>query len=158
MPYDGDDEDAALRARLAKLSGDLKGRAAANSAASEAARPRSDGMGSAMAMALRAGSEFVAAIIVGAGVGWAIDRALGTNPAFLIVFFMLGVAAGVFNVIRATSPKGASQNHDSPLSRANSPDKDGRRSAPGAEQNVLQTRRNASGRVPGAPDEADDED
>ena len=158
MPYDGDDEDAALRARLAKLSGDLMGRAAAISAASEAARPRSDGMGSAMAMGLRAGSEFVAAIIVGAGVGWAIDRALGTKPAFLIVFFMLGVVAGVFNVIRATSPKGAPQNRDSPLSRANSPDKDGRRSATGAEQNVLQTRRNASGRVPGAPDEADDED
>ena len=33
MPYDGDDEDAALRARLNKLSGDLKGRAAATAAA-----------------------------------------------------------------------------------------------------------------------------
>jgi F0F1-type ATP synthase assembly protein I len=29
---------------------------------------------------------------------------LGTKPAFLIVFFMLGVAAGVWNVIRVTSP------------------------------------------------------
>ncbi len=158
MPYDGDEENAALRARLAKLSGDLKGRAAANPPPSQGGQPGSDGMGSAMAMGLRAGSEFVAAIIVGAGIGWVIDRALGTKPAFLIVFFLLGVAAGVFNVIRATSPKGVPGNRDSPLSRADSPDKDGRRSATGAEQNVLHTRRNASGRTPGAPDEADDED
>ena len=70
MAYDGDDEDAALRARLNKLSGDLKGRAAANPPRPEGGQPGSDGMGSAMAMGLRAGSEFVAAIILGAGIGW----------------------------------------------------------------------------------------
>ena len=59
-----------------------------------------------MSLGLRAGSEFVSAVIVGLGIGWVLDRALGTNPAFLIVFFMLGVAAAVWNVIRLTSPKG----------------------------------------------------
>ena len=61
-----------------------------------------------MSLGLRAGSEFVSAVIVGLGIGWALDRALGTNPAFLIVFFMLGVAAAIWNVIRLTSPKRAS--------------------------------------------------
>lgn len=158
MPYDGDDEDAALRARLSKLSGDLKGRAAANPPRPEGGQPGADGMGSAMAMGLRAGSEFVAAIILGAGIGWVIDKGLGTNPAFLIVFFMLGVAAGVWNVIRATSPKGGSMNRNSPLSRADSPDKDVRRSAPGAGRDVLHTRPNASGGAAEAPIEADDDE
>ncbi len=158
MPYDGDDEDAALRARLAKLSGDLKGRAAANPPPSQGGQPGSDGMGSAMAMGLRAGSEFVAAIILGAGIGWVVDRALGTNPAFLIVFFMLGVAAGVWNVIRATSPKGVSFGRNSPLSPADPPDKDGRRSPPGAGQDVLHSKRRASDGAAEAPGGADDDE
>jgi ATP synthase protein I len=57
-----------------------------------------------MALGLRAASEFVAAIIVGGLIGWGLDAWLGTKPAFLIAFFFLGVAAGVVNVIRATSP------------------------------------------------------
>ena len=159
MPYEGDDEDAKLRARLSKLSGDLKGRTAPHAAAPESSAPRADGMGSAMAMGMRAGSEFVAAIIVGTGIGWVIDRALGTNPAFLIVFFMLGVAAGVWNVIRATSPKGAPANRNSPLSRPEPPDKDVRRSPPGAGRDVLHSKRGASDgatQTPGGDD--DDED
>ena len=43
------------------------------------------------------------AIIVGGLIGWRLDAWLGTKPAFLIAFFMLGVAAGVWNVIRVTS-------------------------------------------------------
>ena len=66
---------------------------------------KSDGSGSAMSLGLRAGSEFVSAVIIGLGIGWVLDRALHTNPAFLIVFFLIGVAAGIWNVIRLTSPK-----------------------------------------------------
>ena len=58
-----------------------------------------------MSLGLRAGSEFVSAVIIGLGIGWVLDRALRTNPAFLIVFFLIGVAAGMWNVIRLTSPK-----------------------------------------------------
>src|SRR5277367_2587583 len=47
------------------------------------------------------------AILVGGAIGWGLDWALKTKPAFTIVFFLLGVVAGVWNVIRATSPKGA---------------------------------------------------
>ncbi|MBV8107510.1 MAG: AtpZ/AtpI family protein [Hyphomicrobiales bacterium] len=158
MPYQGDDEDAKLRARLSKLSGDLKGRGAAPPPPPEGAQPRADGTGSAMAMGMRAGSEFVAAIIVGTGIGWVIDRALGTKPAFLIVFFMIGVAAGVWNVIRATSPKGGSSDRNSPLSRAEPPDKDLRRSPPGAGQDVLHSKRGASDGAAQAPGGVDDDE
>src|ERR1700733_5807580 len=92
-PGDPDDESAALRARLDRLKGDLKGRAP----------PRPSG--SAMSRGLRAGSEFVSAVILGLGIGWVLDRVLHTNPAFLIVFFLIGFAAGIWSVIRLTSPK-----------------------------------------------------
>jgi ATP synthase protein I len=130
------DDDAALRARLNRLSGELKGRVAPPPAPEPKPEPKPDGVGSAMSLGLRAGSEFVSAVIVGLGIGWVLDRALGTNPAFLIVFFLIGVAAGMWNVIRLTSPKAASSDRNSPLSRTDSPDKDVRRSASGAERDA----------------------
>ena len=104
-PGDPDDESAALRARLDRLSGELKGRAARTPAPAQKPEPKSSPAGSAMLLGLRAGSEFVSAVILGLGIGWVLDRALHTNPAFLIVFFLIGVAAGIWNVIRLTSPK-----------------------------------------------------
>jgi F0F1-type ATP synthase assembly protein I len=105
-PGDSDDESAALRARLDRLKGDLKGRAPPRPS-EPTPTPKTDASatGSAMSLGLRAGSEFVSAVILGLGIGWVLDRALHTNPAFLIVFFLIGVAAGIWNVIRLTSPK-----------------------------------------------------
>ncbi len=143
-PRDRDDA-AALRARLNRLSSELKGRTGPRPTAQPSVESKPGGMGSAMSLGLRAGSEFVSAVIVGAGIGWVLDRALGTNPAFLIVFFMIGVAAGTWNVIRLTSPKAGSFNRNSPLSRADSPDKDGRRSASNAERDASLGGRGAAG-------------
>jgi ATP synthase protein I len=101
------DDEPALRARLDALSGNLKAqRPVAPATRPDTPRP-ADNLTSGMSMGLRAGSEFVAAILVGGAIGWGLDWALKTRPAFTIVFFLLGVAAGVWNVIRATSPKGA---------------------------------------------------
>lgn len=55
-----------------------------------------------LALAIRAASELVAAVLVGGVIGWGFDWWLGTSPIFLLVFFLLGFAAGVLNVIRAT--------------------------------------------------------
>ena len=52
--------------------------------------------------ALRLSSEFIAAVIVGVALGWALDYWAGTSPWGLIVFLLLGFAAGVVNVMRAT--------------------------------------------------------
>ena len=48
----------------------------------------------AMALGLRIGIELVVAVVVGAGLGWAIDRWLGTQPWGMIVLFFLGIGGG----------------------------------------------------------------
>jgi ATP synthase protein I len=101
----GEDEDRLLRARLERLSGALQKQRKESLPRPDAQNGGDSGkFGSAMGLGLRVASEFAAAIVVGGLIGWLLDRGLGTKPAFMIVFFMLGVAAGVWNVIRATSP------------------------------------------------------
>ena len=51
--------------------------------------------------AMKLSSEFIAGIAVGAGLGWMIDRLAGTSPWGLVVFLLLGFAAGVLNVLRS---------------------------------------------------------
>lgn len=62
--------------------------------------PRSGGM-SGFGNALRLSSEFIAAILVGAGLGWFLDRVAGTSPWGLIILLFLGFGAGVLNVLRS---------------------------------------------------------
>jgi ATP synthase protein I len=62
---------------------------------------------SGMSRGLRLGSEFVAAILVGAGLGYFIDMFLPTRPWGLVVLLLLGFAAGVLNVVRATAQMNA---------------------------------------------------
>ncbi len=59
-------------------------------------------------MAYRVVTELVAGILIGAGFGWVLDWWLGTSPWLLIVFFLLGTAAGFMNVLRAGKQLGAS--------------------------------------------------
>jgi len=47
------------------------------------------------------GLSFVLAIVMGAGIGLGLDRWLGTSPWGFLVFFAMGVAAGILNVYRA---------------------------------------------------------
>jgi ATP synthase protein I len=56
---------------------------------------------SAMARGFKLSSELIAGVVVGALIGWGFDRLLSTSPFGLIVFFLLGFAAGVLNVIRS---------------------------------------------------------
>ena len=46
------------------------------------------------------GISFVLAIAIGAGFGWFLDKSFGTGPWMFLVFFALGVAAGILNVYR----------------------------------------------------------
>ena len=54
-----------------------------------------------MGAALRLSSEFIAGVLGGALIGWVIDEFAGTRPWGLIVFLLLGFAAGVLNVLRS---------------------------------------------------------
>jgi ATP synthase protein I len=55
---------------------------------------------SKLGIAFRLVTELMAAVIVGGAIGWGLDRILGTGPFLLIVMFMVGVAAGIFTVVR----------------------------------------------------------
>jgi ATP synthase protein I len=57
--------------------------------------------GSALGKALQLSVEMVAGVFAGGAIGWALDAWLGTSPLFLLVFLLLGIAAGFLNVIRA---------------------------------------------------------
>ena len=78
--------------RLKRLRG-ADPRAAEAGASQEGTRPRFGG-------GFQAGIELVAGIIGGLVLGWALDYWLGTRPLFLILFFLLGAAAGMLNAYR----------------------------------------------------------
>lgn len=70
--------------------------------------------GSAMGLAFRVGVELVAGVAVGAGIGYALDRWLGTTPWLMIVFFFLGAAGGMMNVYRAATGQGLAVGYRKP--------------------------------------------
>lgn len=55
---------------------------------------------SSLGMAFRIASDMIAGIAVGLGIGYELDRWTGYRPVFIIVFAMLGMAAGLRNVWR----------------------------------------------------------
>ena len=49
------------------------------------------------------GFSFVLAIVLGAWLGWVLDKRLGTTPWLFFLGFAMGLAAGVLNVYRTSS-------------------------------------------------------
>ena len=50
--------------------------------------------------AFKLGTELVAAVAVGSIIGFILDNWFGTKPLFIILFFLFGSAAGIYNVIK----------------------------------------------------------
>jgi len=65
----------------------------------------SPSQGSALGMGLRVGVELVSALAVAVAIGWFLDGWLGTRPFLLMLFIVLGGAAGVANVWRLVKPQ-----------------------------------------------------
>ncbi len=83
----GDD----LNDRIAKAQAELDAQA----------RPSKSSVdGPGMSLGFRMAADFVAAILVGALLGWGFDALLRTSPWGLIVCLMLGFVTGVWNVVR----------------------------------------------------------
>jgi ATP synthase protein I len=61
----------------------------------------------ALGVGFRIGIEFVVAIVVATGLGYAFDRALGTRPFAMMVMFFLGVGVGMLNIYRAITGQSA---------------------------------------------------
>ena len=59
--------------------------------------------------AFRLSSEFIAGVVVGAGMGYLVDTFFGTSPWGMIFFLLLGFAAAVLNVMRAAGMVAESQ-------------------------------------------------
>jgi len=87
-----------LRARLDALKADL-GEVASREKAQGGSR-NAKGNDNAIGKGLRAGSELIAGVIVGCAIGYFLDGQLGVSPLFLIIFMMMGMAAGFWNIYR----------------------------------------------------------
>ena len=92
-------EEAALSARLQSLGERLAQQKGPDPQAEARSGSKSDP--SALARGFRLSTELVAGVLVGAFIGWALDKWLGISPGGMIVFLLLGFAAGVINVMRA---------------------------------------------------------
>jgi ATP synthase protein I len=92
-------EEAALSARLRSLGERLDQRKRTSRPVETESSSKSDP--SALARGFRLSTELVAGVLVGAFIGWALDKWLGSSPWGMIVFLLLGFAAGVINVMRA---------------------------------------------------------
>ena len=61
----------------------------------------SEQKGSFMGGAFKLGTELVAAVAVGTIIGFILDNWFDTKPWLIIIFFFVGVVAGILNVIRS---------------------------------------------------------
>lgn len=97
---DGKADYSDIKQRLDTLGGKLnhvkKGETAENRSQTDNER-----RGKAMGMAFRIATDMVAGVFVGGFIGYFLDNWLGTAPILLIVFLLLGIAAGLLNSVRA---------------------------------------------------------
>ncbi len=112
-------DDAALSARLGSLDrrlSEYKGTRKAGTDHDERVSENAAARASALARGFRLSSELVAGVVVGAAIGWGFDYLLSTSPWGLIVFFLLGFAAGVVNLMRVAGvmPDVHERVHDKP--------------------------------------------
>jgi len=99
-PSPGSQDDPHLDKRLERLRSQLS-HGKSETAHEEREQEQRTESKKGMAQAFRLSSEFIAGIVVGAGIGYLIDAFFGTSPSGLIVFLLLGFCAAVVNVMRA---------------------------------------------------------
>ena len=68
--------------------------------------------GSSIGKALKISTELVAAVVVGSIIGFILDGWFDTKPWLTIIFFFIGGAAGILNVIRSAKIMHKNNNTD----------------------------------------------
>ena len=56
---------------------------------------------SSIGAAFKLSTELVSAVAVGSIIGFILDKTFGTKPWLIIIFFFIGVVAGIVNVIKS---------------------------------------------------------
>ena len=56
---------------------------------------------SSIGAAFKLSTELVSAVAVGTIIGFILDKTFGTKPWLILIFFFVGVVAGITNVIRS---------------------------------------------------------
>ena len=51
--------------------------------------------------AFKLSTELVSAVVVGTIIGFILDKTFGTKPWLILIFFFVGVVAGITNVIKS---------------------------------------------------------
>lgn len=92
------DDREAIRRRSEEIGRKL---ASVNSRPVAGERPKRESSQADFGAAFKFASELVVGVIVGGGLGWALDRQFGTKPWLMVVLVILGFAAGLLNVVRA---------------------------------------------------------
>ena len=56
---------------------------------------------SSIGTAFKMSTELVSAVVVGTIIGFILDKTFGTKPWLILIFFFIGVIAGIINVFRS---------------------------------------------------------
>ena len=88
--------DEPHKQRLAQLEARL-----AEARKAQEPKPRADEHYSTANQAWRMVIELVSGLMIGFGIGYGLDHLLGTIPIFLVLFTILGLAAGVKTMLRS---------------------------------------------------------
>lgn len=91
--------------KLKKLDAELK---AARKEFEEDYNPKAGSNDENVGVGARAGVELVGAVIGGALIGYGIDYYFKTSPAFFLIFIVLGVITGFYNIYKITMNVGTS--------------------------------------------------
>ena len=63
--------------------------------------PKNVESSSNMGTAFKMSTELVSAVVVGTIIGFILDNWFGTKPWLILIFFFVGVIAGIMNVIKS---------------------------------------------------------
>ena len=62
---------------------------------------KSEDSSSSMGTAFKMSTELVSAVVVGTIIGFILDNWFGTKPWLILIFFFVGVIAGIMNVFKS---------------------------------------------------------
>ena len=106
----------AIRKRSAEIGQKLDALQSKKAQRSQADRSATGGsQQSAYGAAFKFAAELLVGVVVGGGLGWALDRQFGTAPWLMVLLVIMGFAAGLLNVVRAAQQ---AQAKNEPLQRA----------------------------------------